>query len=418
MDKRIEKKKWTVKTISLYSGGGLLLIFLGYLLLTGANKKTLKVDNKRFTTSEVIFDSFSDIIPVTGTVEPIKTIFIDAQEGGTVDEIFAEEGEFVKKGQPLLRLSNTNLMLDFMNRETQIVEQINQLRNMRINLEQTERNNANQLLEIEQQLENLDRKFKNDSILFTQQVIASNDYKETKTNYVFLKKRQKVLKDASKKDEEFRKAQLDRINHSIDLMERNLLAISKYLENLTVKAPIDGQLTRFVAELGETKNKGSNIGQINVLSGYKISANIDEHYISKVENGQKGFFSFSGKQYELEIFKIFPQVNNGQFKIELKFSQNTPETVRNGQTYQIKLELSQPKKSLMVKAGGFYNKTGGNWVFVLNENGKATKRNVKMGRQNPDYIEVISGLSEGEKIISSSYESFGDAEELIFENKN
>lgn len=411
MDKIITKPKpFYTRNWFKISAAIALGIFLLWTFLKPA-QKTVAADVNSLLMSKVEMGIYNDIVPVTGVVEPIITIQIDAQEGGRVDEIFVEAGQWVEQGQPLLRLTNDALMLDYMNRETQIVEQINQLRNTRISLEQTQRNNNQELLNAEQLFENLNRKFKADSLLFAQKVITSNEFNESQTNYSFQHKKLANLRKSAAKDDEFRLSQLHRIDQSLELMERNLHALNKMVENLVIKAPVAGMLSVFNAHLGETKVKGDNLGRVDVLSGFKVVANADEYHISRIKTGIQGAFVFNNRTYNLTINKVFPQVINGQFKIELVFPDSVPAAIRTGQTLQIKLKLGESTESLILKNGPFYASTGGNWVYVV-KGDIAEKRQVKLGRQNSETVEIKSGLEAGEKVVISSYAQFNDADLL------
>ena len=412
MDRQIKTNKWTFKRLSLL-GGGFLLASLLVSLVVNTNGSTFVTDADRVSLGSVTFGPFQDIVPVTGTIEPIRILYLDAIEGGRVEEVFVEEGAMVVEGQPLLRLTNTTLMLDFMNRETQIIEQVNNLRNTRITMELNERDINAQLLDIDYDLGRIKRQFVVDTALFKAEAIASLDYENSKENFHYLQSKKNMLVASNRNDSLYRRQQMVRIDHSIELMERNLEAIRKNLENLTVKAPISGQLTSFDAEIGETKTRGENLGRIDMLDGYRVRSFVDEHYISRVKTGQKGAFTLSGNQLELSITKVLPEVSNGQFEVELEFADTVPTNIHRGQSLQIKLAMSHQTEATLLPRGGFYNSTGGNWVFVVNDDGEAVKRNVKLGRQNPTHIEVIEGLQAGDRVIVSSYNGFEDVDKVI-----
>lgn len=412
MDKQITKKKWTVKRIALISGS-LLLSSLLVSLVVSSSGSTFVTDANRLTVGAVTYGPFQDIVPVSGSIEPLRTIHLDAIEGGRVEEVFAEEGALVKEGEPLLRLTNTSLMLDFMNRETQIIEQINNLRNTRITMELNERDINAQLLDIDYELGRIERQFVVDTVLYEAEAIAALDFENSKENYHYLEAKKTMLVKSNQDDSLYRRQQMRRIDRSIDLMERNLEAIRMNLENLTVKAPISGQLTSFDAEIGETKTRGENLGRIDLLNGYRVRSFVDEHYISRVKQGQSGTFTLSGTTYDLQITKVLPEVSNGQFEVEMTFTDSVPANVHRGQTVQIKLAMSHLMKATLVPRGGFYNSTGGNWVFVVNAEGEAQKRAVKLGRQNPTHIEVLEGLEAGDQVIVSSYSGFDEVDKVI-----
>lgn len=412
MDKVIEKKKWSIKRLGFIIGGPLLLI----LLVTWAfnsREASFKVDKAKLTYGKVKYADFQDMVSFQGTVEPVTTIQLDATEGGTVEEIFVDEGSMVEEGQALMRLSNTSLKLDFMNRETQIIEQINNLRSTRITLDQNKRQVQEQLIDLDYQLKEQNRKYTQDSTLYVDSVISTSDYLASEANSIYLKEKKLMLTDRLNTDEAYRKSQLSRIDNSVDMMERNLEAIRKNLENLVLKAPISGQLNSFDHEIGQTKNKGQNLGRIDRLDGYQISAQVDQYYLSRIKVGQEAKASFAGKTHSMQVKKIFPTVVNSQFEVHLAFADSVlPNNIRRGQNVQVRLELSATKKALLVQRGSFSQSNGGKYVFVV-EGEEAHKRTIRFGSQNPDVIEIVEGLTEGEEIITSSYNPFGDAEKII-----
>lgn len=415
MDRIIEKTIWWKRRNTLLLALFALIILLLWLFLWGGGKKVLKVERERVVLSTVHRGIFFDNIPITGVVEPIQSIYITAAEGGNVEEIYVEDGAMVSKGTPLMRLTNANLMLDFMNRETQIVEQINNLRNTRLIIEQNKRALSDQLIDQVYQLREAQRQFRIDSTLYGDSAISRNDYEASRNAVHYLRQKRNFTRANIQKEEAIQDAQLHRIDNSISLMERNLEAIRRNLDNLTIKAPLDGQLTGFNHYLGETKQRGEALGQVDVTSGYLIRCNVDEFYLNRVQIGQTASFQFGGQTHELQVSKVLPQVSNGQFQIEMHFKDQLPENIRRGQSMQIRLFLSNETEALMVDRGGFYQSTGGQWVFVINSDGKAIRRVVRMGRQNTDYIEVLEGLQEGERIIANSYSNYGEAEVLELE---
>lgn len=413
MDRIIEPKKG----ISRYKKW-LLIISIpiaAILLIYGvaSNGSSLKVEGDRLRTSVISKQRFDDVIALQGRVEPLRSFFLDAVEGGTVQEVFAEAGEQVTEGQPLLRLTNTSLMLDFMNRETQIVEQINNLRNTRIQMELNERQLQEQVLDIAFERENMQRQHAIDTTLYSNNVITRQDYENSIARHSYLEDKQDLLENSYVKNKQFRALQMQRIDQSIEMMERNLQAIRQNLENLTVKAPMSGQLTSLNAEIGESKQRGENLGRIDVLDGYLIIAQVDEHFLGRVSVGQSAFFTSGGQRYDLELSKVYPEVSNNQFEIEFTFIDSIPEGIRRGQGLNLRLALSQSEKAILVERGAFYSSSGGKWVFVMNADGtEAYKRNVKLGRQNPDYIEVLEGLEPGETVITSSYDTYSDYDHI------
>ena len=412
MDKVIQKKKWTLKRILGLSGVGGVLALLGYLVLLGTSPSAFQVDLDKVTISHVVTDTFQDDIPIVGTIEPEQTIFLDAIEGGRVEEILVEEGSLVEKDQPLLRLSNSHVSLDFMNRETQTIEQINNLRNIRINMEQTTRQLQEQILDIDYQLREMERKYTLDTSLYKAEVIAKNDFEASRNQYYYLKDKRKLLVEGYRRDSLYRIQQLQRVDASIDLMERNLIAIQDNLKNLILKAPVSGQLTSFNAEIGETKSQGENVGRIDITTSYKVVSQVDEHFLGRVSPGQLATFLIDQQNYTVEVVKVLPEVTGGQFEVHLNFIDAAPESVRRGQTLQMKLAVSQTREANLLPRGAFYNASGGRWVYVVNENNEAHRRTVRLGHQNTRFIEVLEGLEPGERVITSAYEGFGEAEKL------
>lgn len=421
MDKRIEQKKWTKKRIAFLAGGGLLFV----LLITfgfQSRESSFETARSRVNIESVIEGDFQEMVSFLATVEPENTIQLDATEGGIVEEIFVEDGQQLQAGQPILRLSNTSLRLDFMNRETQIVEQINNLRSTRITLEQNKRLLQQQLIDISYQLDEQKRQFNINSSLYSDSVISQNDFDAARANFKYLKEKKQLLKEQLNTDERYRQNQLQRIDNSVEMMERNLSAIRKNLENLTIKAPIAGQLNSFDHEVGQTKAKGENIGRIDVLGNYILSAQIDQYHLNRIEIGQRARATFNNQNFVLTVSKIFPTIENGQFEIRLKFmaienlsdstSNNLPQNIRRGQNVQSKIELGSAKTALLVPRGAFSQSNAGNYVYVV-EGNAAYKRKVKLGKQNSDYIEIIEGLVKGEQVVTSSYSTFGGAQKLV-----
>ncbi len=412
MDRIIEKKNKPYKK-GLQISLGLLVLILLSLWAFGSREKTYRVERSKLSYAKVTRTDFQDMISFQGTVEPIKTMQLDATEGGVVEEIYVEDGSMVSVGQPLMRMSNTALRLDFMNRETQIVEQINNLRSTRINLDQNKRQVQEQLVDLNYNLREQKRQFLLDSTLYQDSVISQTQYLASQANYHYLIEKKALLSERLATDESYRISQLARIDASVDMMERNLEAIRKNLENLVVKASIAGQLNSFDHEIGQTKVRGENLGRIDVLDSYHISAQVDQYYLNRMSIGQEAKASFGRNSSKMEVKKIFPTVVNNQFEIHLAFSDSIlPRNIRRGQNVQIRLELSATKQSNLVPRGGFSQSNGGQYAFVVVDD-IAIKREVKFGSQNPDYIEIKSGLEEGEVIITSSYTPFGEAEKII-----
>ncbi|MBD3287290.1 HlyD family efflux transporter periplasmic adaptor subunit [candidate division KSB1 bacterium] len=416
MDRKIEKKKWTLKKIISLSLIGILLLAIIYSFIFGDSSSRLNVDSERITISTVKRGEFQEYIPVTGSVIPIKTFYLDAVEGGRVETIYLEAGSYVEKGDKILKLANTNLLLDIMYREAQLFEQSNNLRNTRLMMEQNSLTLRRELVELNYQIKTRQKNYQRAKELVQKKLIAEQEYEHAKDEYEYLLKRKELTIETQRQDSIFRQIQIEQLEASLKRMESNLEIVKQKLENLILKAPISGQLTSLNAEIGESKSPGERLGQIDVLEGFKVRAEIDEHYIVRIELGRKGAFEFADKTYQLEVKKIYPEVRNGRFEVDLEFSNATPDGIRQGQTLHIKLELGDLSEAVLLARGGFYQKTGGQWVYVLDhDEDYAVKRRVRLGRQNPQVFEVLEGLEPGEKVVTSSYDNFGDKDKLVLQ---
>lgn len=414
MDRVIEKKKWTPRKIALIALGLLLFISVGLGYWQMAGKSRLNVDRERLAISEVQPGPFLEYIPVTGTVQPKTSIFLDALEGGRVEEKLVEDGSMLVKGQPILRLSNTDLELSLANQETQVFNVLTQMQIAKNNADQNSITRLNQLAEVENALLEARRVFDTNKKLFAERVIPEQDFLSSKNLFDYQKRRKLLAEDIMKKDSVSMRKQLSQMEESFQKMKSTLALMRRKVDDLVVKSPIDGQLTSLDAEIGESKNKGQRLGQVDAVSGFKIRVPVDEHYISRIFPGQKGEFTFAKKTYALEIRKVYTQVTGGRFQVDMYFMGETPKGIRRGQTLQIRLALSEETQALLLPRGGFYQQTGGNWVFKVGENGKiAFKTDIQLGRQSPDYYEVLGGLKPGDKVITSSYENFGEIQELV-----
>ncbi|MDX5347011.1 MAG: efflux RND transporter periplasmic adaptor subunit [Hymenobacteraceae bacterium] len=416
MDRIIEKKKWTKKKLSLIGGGAMVLSLAVYTMLFADHSSTLNVKTDRLTIGSVNAGSFQEFIAIDGSVEPKKTIFLDIIEGGRVEKIYTDDGRKVSKGDTLLKLSNTTLQLDFMNRETQYFDLLNERQTAEISLKKDQIATLNSLAEIEYNLKEAERKYKRNKTLIEEKVIPQEEFEQSKNEFEFLQKRKQLAERSVKQDAKLIEDRIRQLDESITRMRANIEMARRTLNNLYIIAPVDGQLSTLKAEVGESKGAGENIGQIDDLNGFKVKASIDQHYISRVYPGLKGEFDFSGKTYQLTIAKVFPEVQNGEFQVDMLFEEGAPEGIRRGQTLQIRLHLSGGAQAVLLPRGGFYQSTGGSWVFVLDKTGSvAEKRSIRLGRQNPNYYEVLDGLKPGEKVILSSYEGYGDVERLTLQ---
>lgn len=414
MDRKIEKKTWTWQRIAIIVAVVGIAAYLISTMVKSAGTSKLNVQSERLLLDTIKTDVFQEYIPVTGVVEPIKTIYLDAVEGGKVEERLVEDGAMVKKGQMILRLSNPDLMSNFLNQEANIISQINQIRNTSLLMEQQSLNLKEQSLNVLYQIDLTSKRLVRNKQLYASNVIAKVDLEEMEDEYENLLRRNDLLKRTIAKDSAYQALQQSQMESSLDLMQRNLEITRQSLENLVIKAPIDGQLSGLNLEIGELVTEGENIATLDNLENFKIQVRVDEYYISRVFLNQEGSFQFAGKWYNLRIAKIYPQVTNGAFLVDMVFTDETPSGIKRGQSVSVKLELSAEERVMLIARGGFYQTTGGNWVYVIDPStGNARKRNIRLNRQNPNYYEVTNGLEEGEVVIVSSYENFGDKDELI-----
>ncbi len=418
MDKIIEKKKglaaaFTRKSLP-YWGLGLLAIFILWLVLRDGSP-TLRVNGDSLTINEVTRGEFNDYIRVSGQVQPMTTVQISPQEGGVVEKIIIEEGSHVRAGDEILRLSNDNLDLQILNSEAELAEKENILRNTLISMEQQKLSLRQDQLQLQSDVNRLRRKYLQNKSLYKEKLIAREDYLTSKEDYELAAGKLQLVKDRAKQDSLYRAVEIDQMQESLDNMRKNMLMIRRRKDNLTIKAPIDGELGLLDVVLGQSVSAGTKIGQINNLDSYKIEAQIDEHYIDRVTSGLSATFQRQNDSYDAVIRKVYPEVRDGKFKADFKFGGEVPDNIRTGQTYYLNLQLGQPETAVLVPRGTFYQKTGGKWIFVVSpDGGKAVRREIRIGRQNPQYYEVLEGLNPGEKVITSGYDSFGDNEVLVF----
>ena len=408
MDRVIEKKKGLKpKTIAIIVVGVVLAVLLVKIIMA-AGTSTYRTDKDKLTISSVEQGSFKDYISIIGTVMPITTIYLDVEEGGKVVEKIIEEGEMVKKGQVIFRMENSDLNLQILNTESSLAYQSNELRNTLIGMEQQKISNKQQLLSIDYELVRLKRNFEQNKTLFEKGFISKETFLQSKENYELSSRDRELRYERMVQDSIFRENQKIQMNNSLHTMQQNLSIVRQRLESLKVKAPADGQLGSLDIEIGQSINRGQRVGQLHILDEYKVMAQIDEHYIDRVRRELNGTFERQDRQYDIEVMKVYPEVREGRFQVDFKFSKEMPDNLRTGQTYHIKLELGQPVDAILLPRGGFFQSTGGQWVFVLDESGTyATKRQIKIGRQNPLYYEVLEGLNPGEKVITNSYDTFG-----------
>ncbi len=447
MDRKIEQKKgirraFTKKALPFW-GGALLLVFILWLVFRDDSKK-LRIDADNIAVSTVTSGEFNDYIRISGQVAPMTTIQISPLEGGVVQQIVTEEGSRVKAGDVILILSNENLDMQILTSEADLAEKENILRNTMIQMEQqklsveqeklqlqAEKENIlrNTMIQMEQQKLSVEqeklqlqmevqrnrRTYEAQKSLYNDGLIAREDYLKAEEDFTLSSSRLKLVENRAKQDSLHRTVEIDRMRESLENMRINMMMIRKRKENLTIKAPIDGELGLLDVVLGQSVGAGSKIGQINNLDSYKIEAQIDEHYIDRITPGLEATFERQSERYAAQIRKVYPEVRDGKFKADFKFMEQQPDNIRSGQTYYLNLQLGQPVEAVLIPRGAFYQKTGGKWIYVLSSDGsKATKRDIRIGRQNPQYYEVVEGLEAGERVITSSYDNFGESEVLVF----
>lgn len=413
MDIPLEKKIWTWKRILiLLSIVALVLLIAASYYFTSGNRR-LNVDESRLSIFEVKKDAFQEFIPINGTIQPISSIFLDASVGGRVEERYVEDGTILKKDDPILRLSNTDLELSLVNQETQVLNLLTQAQIAQTNAQQASIANRNQMADVEQALKEAERVYQLNKKLYKEKAIGSQEYEKSVNEYNYQKERVGLTQQILKQDSMSTHQKLNQDKETYQRTQSALQLMQKKVGDLIVRAPVNGQLTSFEAEIGQSKSAGERLGQIDVLTGFKVRAEIDEHYINRVFTGQEGEFSISGKAYTLKIKKVYTQVKEGRFQVDFEFVNDTPQGIRRGQALQIRLALSDETKALLLRRGGFYQQTGGNWVFVLDKNGHTAYRtDIQLGRQNPEYYEIISGLKAGDRVIISSYENYDKIQEL------
>lgn len=418
MDKVIEKKKgiaaaFTKRAVPYWMGGVVVLFVLW--LLVRDNQSVLRVNSQTLSMGQVTRGEFNDYIRVTGQVMPMTTIQISPLEGGVVETIVAEEGSKVKKGDVILILNNESLDLQILNAEADLAEKENILRNTMISMEQQKLSLRQDMLQLGVEVRRLKRAYDSSKELYQEKLIAKEEWLKAEEDYLLALDKLELVKNRSQQDSLYRTVQIEQMEESLQNMRRNMLMIRKRKDNLTIKAPIDGELGLLDVVLGQSISAGTKVGQINNLDSYKIEAQVDEHYIDRVTSGLVAQFERQDEKYNTIIRKVYPEVRDGKFKADFKFDGQQPANIRIGQTYYLNLQLGQPEEALLIPRGTFYQKTGGRWIYVVSEDGtQASRREIRIGRQNPQYYEVLEGLELGERVIVSGYDSFGDNDVLIF----
>lgn len=413
MDIPLEKKRFNAKKIAYILGGIAILSLIIFVLVSSMGGSKLNVEKERLSISSATQGVFQENIPVNGIVLPITTIYLDALEGGRVEEKFVEDGAIMKKGDPILRLSNTDLELSLVNQETQVYNLLTQMQISQNAARQNTINRVNQFTDVENSLIEAKRLYDLNKKLYDKDAVARQDLIQAENNYNYQKERMVLSNQILAQDSISVKIEGGQAQNSYARTQNALALMRRKVADLVVRAPVDGQLTSLDAEIGQSKNKGERLGQIDVLSGFKVRADIDEHYISRIYTGQTGSFTYNNELYTLQIKKVYTQVTNGRFQVDMQFKKEA-EGIRRGQTLQIRLALSDEKQALLIPKGGFFQKTGGNWIFKVSEDGNtAYKVAITLGSQNTEYYEVVSGLQPGDKVITSSYDNYGEVQELV-----
>jgi HlyD family secretion protein len=417
MDKPIEKKNWPPRRIAIFAGAGIGILVLASLVIANSGKTRLNIESERLSVVQVKQGEFQEYVPINGTVQPQATVFLDLEEGGIVEKIYVEGGNPIKKGDLILSFSNSSAQKQNIEAETRLIDNLNQLRNSKITLTQSNLILKDQLLDLEYKISELQRTFARYEELMKRPSaqLSKEQYEATRDQIIYLKNKRELLIERIKRETDLQEQQSDQIDMSIKRVDRNLQILSRIIESLEVRAPISGHLSTLSAEIGQNFQRGQRIGQIDQLESFKVRANIDQFYISKVAVGQRGKFEFASRPYEVEVVKIFPEVTNDVFQADLTFVGALPEGIKRGQTLQIDLGLSEAKATTMVAKGGFYRHTNGRWAYRLSDDGRSAMRvDIVAGRQNPQSVEILEGLKPGDWVIASNYENFNDVDELNF----
>lgn len=414
MDIQLEKKKGLRPKHYGYIALGALLLFVGWKLIFASSMSTFRTEKERLSVSAVTAGKFDDYITINGNVAPIATIYMDAYEGGRVSEKLIEEGSMVKKGDIILKLENMNLYEQILASESNLALKQNDLRSTKLTFDSRQVEGKKSLANAEYDLERLKRNYEQNKALYDDELISQETYLLSKADYELAQKQFEIVKLQTEQDDQLRETSLKGLDADLARMHQTLSMVYERLDHLNVRAPADGQLGFLDAEIGQNIGQGQRIGQINVLTDFKIEADIDEHYIDRVKRDLSATLERNGNEYGLRLRKVYPEVRNGRFRVDLVFTDERPETIRAGQSYNIRLQLGESNDALLLPKGGFFQSTGGQWVFVVSPNGdEALKRNVRLGKQNSRYYEILEGLQEGEQVITSNYDSFGDAERIV-----
>lgn len=412
MDKQIKKKTWTVKRITTYGGIALFVVFVGYQFIFADRRSRLNIEKDKITISTVQRGVFQEFIPQTGTVEPSRTVYLDAVEGGTIKRVVAESGAMLKTGDIILELSNLNRELDVLQNEASLNESINRVRETRLGITQNDLTQRQELASIDNQLQILGPQYTRQKQLYEKKLIAKQDFEKTEADFRYFQERRRITYEVYKNDSIDRLRQLNQMNFSERKMTQSLEGVGKILDNLIIRAPIDGQLSRPQLDPGQSINPGQRLGWIDIVGSYKVKVPIDELYLPRITTGLKATTTFNNKDYELVITYKYPGATNGRFEVDMDFTGETPPGIIRGLSLRLRIQLSQSSEELLLPVGGFYKDTGGNWVYVV-EGDHAVRRDIKLGRKNTENFEVLEGLQPGDQVITSSYENFGNNEVLL-----
>ena len=417
MDIKLEKKTGWRAVLSKkslpYLFGALLVVPVAWLLMK-ENASTLRVNTATLTVSRVEKGEFNDYVSLSGTVMPIITMQISPLEGGVVERIVAEEGTTVKAGDVIIEMANKQLSMQILQSEADLAEKQNILRNTLISMEQERLSLRQEMLQLDLDVNRKHRAYMQNEVLYNDGLLAREVYIQSREDYELSVNRRELVRERQRQDSLYRTIQVAQLDENLRSMQLNMQLIRERVDNLKVKAPIDGELGMLNVVLGQTLSQGSAIGQINDLSAYKVTAMVDEHYIDRVVTGLTASFMRQDNSYDMLLRKVYPEVREGKFRVDLTFSSELPDNIRTGQTYNLNLQLGQPVEAVYIPRGAFFQKTGGRWIYVVDETGeKAYRRDIRIGRQNPRYYEILDGLAPGEKVITSSYDNFGDNEVLI-----
>jgi HlyD family secretion protein len=414
MDRIIEKKRWTPKKIAIILVSVAFLAAVIYGFLSREEGTALNVDLEKLTVATVEKGPFQEYIPVNGNVMPLQEFFLVANEGGKVEQIFIREGTLVQPGMQIMKLSNADLQLEYLSRESQLLDERNRLRTLRMELEQSRLQLKAELMALEHEILMQKRTYLRNQDLFNENLLSTQDFENSRDQYEYLLRRKDITVQTHEQTLALSQAEIEKLQASITQTESHMQILQSKMDDLIIQAPINGQLTSLEAEIGQFKAPGQAIGQIDVLDGFRVQAEIDEYYLPRIDRGQIGEVEVSGNTYTLETRIIYPEVLDNRFKVDMYFTEGTPEGLKRGQTLKIRLQLGDLTEAILLARGGFYQHTGGNWVYVLNPAGSiATKRPIKLNRYNPRFYEVIDGLTPGDKVIVSSYDHFGDHDRLI-----